>query len=93
MQTWQVLMENGNTCFNARSWLDAEHCYQEVIEHIARQWEDEPENFELLMGWISGQHNLSVLYETQGQHYTALRYLIMPHHWIIGTLEHGIIAW
>ncbi|MFT5880974.1 MAG: hypothetical protein ACI86X_002113 [Moritella sp.] len=87
MQTWQMLMENGNTCFNVQSWLDAEHCYQEAIEQIKLQWEDEPESFDLLMGWISGQHNLSVLYEAQGHHYTALRYLTMPHHWLMALLR------
>ncbi len=87
MQTWQVLMENGNTCFNAKSWIEAEECYQKAIDHIRRQWDEEPENFELLMGWICGQHSLAALYEAQGQHYAALRYLTMPHRWIMALLR------
>ncbi|QUM76027.1 hypothetical protein HWV00_07205 [Moritella sp. 24] len=87
MQTWKVLMENGNRCFNEKSWLDAELCYQNAIEQITVSWESDPENEELLMGWISGQHNLAALYEEQGQHYTALRYLTMPHQWMMSLLR------
>lgn len=87
MQTWKALMENGNSCFNAKSWQDAELCYQNAIEQIKQQWENEPENEKLLMGWISGQHNLAALYEEQGHHYTALRYLTMPHQWMMSLLR------
>lgn len=87
MQYWQMLMENGNTCFDTQSWQEAESCYQDAIEQIKLKWEEEPENFELLMGWISGQHNLATLYEAQGLNYTALRYLTMPHHWMMALLR------
>lgn len=87
MQSWKVLMESGNHCFNEKSWLDAELYYQNAIEEIKQHWENEPENEELLMGWISGQHRLAALYEEQGQHYTALRYLTMPHQWMMSLMR------
>ena len=87
MQTWKVLVENGNSCFDSKSWEDAEFCYQNAVEQIKQQWENDPENEELLMAWISVQHNLAAVYEEQGQHYTALRYLTMPHQWMMALLR------
>jgi len=87
MQTWKVLMENGKSCFDSKSWQDAEFCYQNAVEKIKQQWENDPENEELLMAWISAQHNLAAVYEEQGQHYTALRYLTMPHQWMMSLLR------
>lgn len=90
MQRWQMLMENGNTCFNAQAWLESEHCYKEAIKHIEEQWQAHPENMELLMGWISGQHNLALLYEVQGSPERALRYLIVPYHWLKGFINNHV---
>jgi len=87
MQTWEVLMDDGHRCFNEKSWQDAELYYQHAVEQIKQQWENKPENETLLMAWISAQHNLAAVYEAQDQHYTALRYLTMPHQWMMSLLR------
>ncbi|SQD78031.1 conserved protein of unknown function [Moritella yayanosii] len=87
MQKWKVLLENGHSCFSSKFWQDAEVCYQHAVAQIKLEWEDKPENEELLMAWISAQHNLAAVYEEQGHHYTALRYLTMPHQWMMSLLR------
>jgi len=87
MQTWEVLMDDGHRCFSEKSWQNAELCYQYAVEQIKQQWESKPENETLLMAWISAQHNLAAVYEAQDQHYTALRYLTMPHQWMMSLLR------
>lgn len=86
MQTWEVLMADGHRCFNDKSWQDAELYYQHAVEQIQQQWQVKPENEALLMAWISVQHNLAALYEAQDQPYTALRYLTLPHQWMMSLL-------
>lgn len=87
MQTWEVLMDDGHRCVNEKSWQDAELCYQHAVEQIKQQWESKPENETLLMAWISALHNLAAVYEAQDQYYTALRYLTMPHQWMMSLLR------
>lgn len=87
MQIWKVLMEDGHRCVNEKSWLDAELCYHNAVEQIKLQWENKPEDEALLMAWISAQHHLASIYEAQDQHYTALRYLTMPHQWMMSLLR------
>ena len=92
MQTWKVLMEDGHRCVSEKSWLDAELCYHNAVEQIKLQWENKPEDEALLMAWISTQHHLASIYEAQDQHYTALRYLTMPHQWMMSLLRGEAVA-
>ena len=92
MKSWKVLMEDGHRYVREKSWQDAELCYQNAVEQIKQQWETKPENKALLMAWISAQHNLAVIYEAQDQHYTALRYLTMPHQWMMSLLRSETVS-
>ena len=60
---WQQLMKQGNDCFDQQQWLQAEYFYQEAITSLDSLWQQDIENIELLMAWISGVHNLSALFE------------------------------
>ena len=79
MEVWQGLLKSGNVSYDNEQWLQAEDYYQEALSHLDSLWSQDYENIQLLLGWISGFHNLSVLYEVQGKSQTALHYLMVPH--------------
>ena len=79
MENWQSMMKTGNAFFEQCAWFDAQYYYQNAISHIEALWSSDPQNIQLLLGWISGMHNLSALFEIQGDFQTALYYLKAPH--------------
>ncbi|MBO9488961.1 hypothetical protein J7384_01170 [Endozoicomonas sp. G2_1] len=76
---WQQLMKQGNDCFDQQQWLQAEYFYQEAITSLDSLWQQDIENIELLMAWISGVHNLSALFEVQEESQVALQFLLIAH--------------
>ncbi len=79
MTLWQTLLINANACFNQQNFEKAEENYHQAIECIEQYWQENSNDFELLMAWVSAFHNLAVLYETQEQPKLAFRYLQIPH--------------
>ncbi|WP_057830151.1 DUF2753 family protein [Colwellia sp. TT2012] len=79
MEVWQILLLKGNDSFNKQQLLLAEEYYHQAIECLEQLWQENIEDCELLMAWISAFHNLAVLYEEQDQPKMAFRYLQIPH--------------
>jgi len=87
MELWQQLIVDGNECFEQREWLEAENYYYLAENVIAKQWQQDLENTQLLLAWVASLHNLSALFEAQGESQAALRYLTMPHHRLLTMLQ------
>ena len=87
MQIWQTLMREGNDCFDQCAWLDAEQYYNKALALIELDWQEDRNNVELLLAWIAGLHNLSTLFEEQGDSELALRYLTLPHQWMLALSQ------
>jgi len=87
MKNWQSMMQTGNTFFEQCAWFDAQFYYQNAISHIEALWAEDPQNIQLLLGWISGMHNLSALFEVQGDFHTALHYLKAPHEHMLNITQ------
>lgn len=79
MERWKAIMAEGNNSYAKQSWLDAEQSYYQAVDIVETLWEDDIENIELLLAWIAGLHNLSILFDQQGLECEALRYLAIPH--------------
>ncbi|NRA62790.1 MAG: DUF2753 family protein [Psychrobium sp.] len=92
MQTWQQTMREANGAAQLLDDKEAYGLYQLAIADIEQRWPDEPESMALLMGWIAGLHNLSALLEKQGDAETALRYLTLPHHWVLALINDETIS-
>jgi len=76
---WQSMLRTGNSYFDEKQWLQAEYYYREAYGVLERQWNDAPLETELLMAWICACHNLSTLFEVQGELEVSLQYLKIPH--------------
>jgi len=87
MKNWQSMIQTGNTFFEQCAWFDAQFYYQNAISHIEALWAEDPQNIQLLLGWISGMHNLSALFEVQGDFHTALHYLKAPHEHMLNITQ------
>lgn len=87
MENWQSMMKTGNALFEQCAWFDAQYYYQNAISHIEALWVSDPQNIQLLLGWISGMHNLSALFEIQGDFQTALYYLKAPHEHMLSITQ------
>jgi len=87
MAHWKVNMAEGNDSYAEQSWHDAEQSYYQAVDIIENLWDDDVENVELLLAWIAGQHNLSVLFEKQGLECEALRYLAIPHQRVLKLIR------
>lgn len=79
MLEWQRLLLKGNMSFEGKDWLTAEYCYQTAYDLLEDKWMSHLEDHELLMAWISTCHNLSAVYESQGDLRIAVQYLLIPH--------------
>lgn len=87
MENWQSMMKTGNAFFEQCAWFDAQYYYQNAISHIEALWSSDPQNIQLLLGWISGMHNLSALFEIQGDFQSALHYLKAPHEHMLSITQ------
>lgn len=79
MHEWQRLLLQGNMSFESEDWLTAEYCYQTAYDLLEDKWMSHLEDHELLMAWICACHNLSAVYESQGDLRVAVQYLLIPH--------------
>ena len=79
MPQWQSLLHEGNDCFHAKKWKQAEYCYKEAAFHLDSLWSANTKDVELLMAWICAIHNLSSLFEVQDNADLSLQYLKIPH--------------
>lgn len=86
-QQWQSLLNEGNECFHDRRWLQAELYYKEAYDVLAMKSHRQPYCSDTLMAWICTCHNLSSLFEAQGDIDMALRYLLAPHERLKNTAE------
>ncbi|SFC28570.1 hypothetical protein [Pseudoalteromonas denitrificans] len=89
MENWQNMMKTGNAFFEQCAWFDAQFYYQNAISHIETIWPSDPYNIQLLQGWICGMHNLSALFEIQGDLRSALNYLKIPHEHMFSLAQDG----
>lgn len=87
-QQWQSLLTNGNECFHDGRWLQAEYYYTEAYELLADAYHHHPYSSDILMAWICTCHNLSSLFEAQGEMEVALRYLKLPHEYLVNLADH-----
>ncbi|WP_286269360.1 hypothetical protein [Thalassotalea hakodatensis] len=81
-EQWQALLNNGNECFYDRRWLQAEFYYKEAYELLADNYQNNPYETDILLAWICACHNLSALFEVQGDLDVSLRYLLVPHEYL-----------
>ena len=79
MYQWQNSLKDGNEYFNDGKYLQAEYYYKEAQSYLEMLWAEDKSNVQLLMAWICTLHNLSALFEHQGQTQMALQYLLIPH--------------
>lgn len=84
---WQRLLAFGNKCYEKQNWLQAEYYYKEAESQLDYLWSAEPTNINLLMAWICTLHNLSTLFEQQGDRQIGLRYLLIPHNRMINLTQ------
>ncbi|MGV2871995.1 hypothetical protein [Colwellia sp. E150_009] len=82
-QQWQVLLKLGNDCFHDKAWNEAEFFYSEAYDLLAFSYRNNPMCADTLMAWVCSCHNLSTLYEHQGNIRLALRFLMVPHEYLL----------
>jgi len=80
MASWQTLIARGNDSFDQQAWTEAENYYYQAESAIEKEWQQDIDNVELLLAWVASLHNLSTLFEAQGEAQVALRYLTLPHY-------------
>ena len=80
---WQSLLKLGNRCFHDKQWDQAEYFYSEAYDLLAFAYRNDPLSSDLLMAWICACHNLSSLYESLGNLELSLRFLMVPHEYLI----------
>jgi hypothetical protein len=80
---WQSLLKIGNDCFHDQQWSQAELFYSEAYDLLAFSYRDNPLCTQTLMAWICACHNLSTLYESTEKFTLALRFLTVPHEYLL----------
>ena len=68
-------------------WDAQERHYKEMLKETQNLWNKQQDDFSLLRECISWMHNLSNLYEEQGESTKAYYYLVTPHNWIVDKLH------
>ncbi|MCU4677640.1 hypothetical protein N7931_18655 [Catenovulum sp. 2E275] len=79
MHTWQNLLTQGNDCFNADQWQEAEGYYQQAIDLLDSQLHQNPKSQEAIQAWICSYHNLATLFQRTGELQKAQKCLLIPH--------------
>jgi len=92
MESWQTLIERGNHCFDNQAWTEAENYYYQAESMIEQEWQQDVENVELLLAWVASLHNLSNLFEAQGEAQVALRYLTLPHYRLLTLYRESVLS-
>ena len=80
---WQSLLKLGNNCFHKKQWDKAEFFYSEAYDLLAFCYRKNPICADTIMAWVCSCHNLSALYEQQGRMTLALRFLMVPHEYLL----------
>jgi hypothetical protein len=68
-------------------WDAQERHYKEMLKEAQSLWIKQQDDFSLLRECISWMHNLSSLYEEQGESTKAYYYLVTPHNWVVDKLH------
>ena len=84
---WQDLLDKGNQSFNNKQMLQAEFYYKEAVDYLDQRWSEDLVNIEFLMAWIYAAHNLSTLFEVQGDNDVSLQYLLLPHQRLLSIVS------
>ena len=87
ISNWQGLLHKGNQSFKDKQMLQAEFYYKEAVDRLDQLWSEDLTNVELLMAWICAAHNLSTLFEEQGDNDVSLQYLLLPHHRLLSIVS------
>ena len=90
LSQWQSLLKLGNDCFYDKQWNQAEFFYSEAYDLLAFSYRNDPMSAETLMAWICACHNLSALYEAKEDLDLALKFLMVPHEYLIEVTESKI---
>ncbi len=78
-----IIIKLGNDCFNDKQWNQAEFFYSETYDILAYGYRNDPLQAENLMDWVRTCHNLSSLYESSGNLELSLKFLKVPHNYLI----------
>lgn len=73
---WQNLIKKGNDCYESQQWNKAELYYKSAYSQLEGRWQQSVEHESLLIAWMCACHNLSVLFETQGEYDRSIGYLV-----------------
>jgi len=84
---WQSLLQLGNKYFHDNKWIQAEFFYNEAYDLLELSFRNEPFSSDTLMAWVCTCHNLSYLYEIQGNLDLSLQFLLVPHDYLKGIAE------
>jgi hypothetical protein len=87
---WQSLLKLGNDCFHKQQWDKAETFYSEAYDLLAFSYRNNPLCSNTLMAWIGTCHNLSALYESTEKLTLALRFLTVPHEYLLEITKSGV---
>ena len=80
---WQSLLQLGNESFHQQQWSQAELFYSEAYNLLALSYHNHPMCTETLMAWICACHNLSALYESTDRLELSLKFLTVPHEYLL----------
>lgn len=87
---WQSLLKLGNDCFYEQQWDKAEYFYSQAYDLLAIAYRNNPLCSNTLMAWIGTCHNLSALYESTEKLTLALRFLTVPHEYLLEITKSGV---
>jgi len=80
---WQSLIKLGNDCFHEQQWCQSELFYSQAYDLLAFSYRNNPTCTQTLLAWICACHNLSILYESTEKLSLALRFLTVPHEYLL----------
>ena len=84
---WQSLLKRGNDCFHEQQWSQAEFFYSEAYNSLGIAYRNNPLCSQTLIAWICACHNLSTLYESTEQLALALKFLTVPHEYLLNITQ------
>lgn len=80
---WHSLLALGNDCFHEKKWSQAELFYSKAYDLLASSYRENPTSAYTQMAWICVCHNLSTLYELTEKLTLALKFLTVPHQYLL----------
>ena len=81
------IQRDSKESYGKPQWDAQERHYKEMLKEAQSLWNKQQDDFSLLRECISWMHNLSNLYEEQGESTKAYYYLVTPHNWIVDKLH------